>query len=201
LPTLLFEFKGHLCHSWNGLVKQAQDTHKSAKESIKLTTSNRNELECITKPVVIAKGAANHVKQNWLDVSQGLKVPVVNEFSDAFFEELPVMPPDCDIKFVIELVYGTASMFKSPYRMAAKQLAKLQDQIKELLETSHIHPSSTPWGAPMIFVLKKDGTQQMRVYYHDLNEVTIENKHRCLGLVIYLINFVVCVCSLKSIFD
>jgi hypothetical protein len=67
------------------LVKQAQGTHKSAKESIKLTTSNRNELDYITKLVVITKGAANHVKLNQLDVSQGLKVPVVNKFSDAFF--------------------------------------------------------------------------------------------------------------------
>jgi hypothetical protein len=69
----------------NGLVKQAQYTHRSAKESIKLTTLNRNELEYITKFVVIAKGAANSVKLNHLDVSQGLKVPVVYEFSDVFF--------------------------------------------------------------------------------------------------------------------
>jgi hypothetical protein len=84
------------------LVKQAQGTHKSAKESIKLTTSNRNELEYITKPVVISKGAANHVNLSQLDVSEGLKVPVVNKFSIVFFEELSVMPLDRDIEFVIE---------------------------------------------------------------------------------------------------
>jgi hypothetical protein len=67
------------------LVKQAQGSHRSAKESIKLTISNRNELEYIAKLVVIAKGAANRVKPNQLDVNQGLKVPVVNEFSDVFF--------------------------------------------------------------------------------------------------------------------
>jgi hypothetical protein len=66
------------------LVKQAQDTQRNAKESIKLTTSNRNELEYIAMSVVITKGAANRVKLNQLDVSQGLKVPVVNEFSDVF---------------------------------------------------------------------------------------------------------------------
>jgi hypothetical protein len=66
------------------LVKQAQDTHRNAKESIKLTTLNRNELEYIAMSVVITKGAANRVKLNQLDVSQGLKVPVVNEFSDVF---------------------------------------------------------------------------------------------------------------------
>jgi hypothetical protein len=75
---------GIYVHSWNGLVKQAQGTHKSAKESIKLTTSNRNELEYIIELVVIAKGAANQVKLDQLDVSQELKVPVVNEFSDVF---------------------------------------------------------------------------------------------------------------------
>jgi hypothetical protein len=67
------------------LVKQAQVGHRSAKESIKLTTSNRNELEYIGKSVFIAKGAANRVKLNQLDVSQGLKVPVVNEFSNVIF--------------------------------------------------------------------------------------------------------------------
>jgi hypothetical protein len=59
-------------------------------------------LEYIAKPVVIAKGAANHVKLSPLDVGQGLKAPVVNKFSDIFFEELSVMPSDRDIEFVIE---------------------------------------------------------------------------------------------------
>jgi hypothetical protein len=84
------------------LVKQAQGTHRSAKKSIKLTTSNRNELEYITKSVVIDKGTGNRVKLNQLDVSQGLKVPEVNEFSNVLLKKLSVMPPDHDIKFVIE---------------------------------------------------------------------------------------------------
>jgi hypothetical protein len=84
------------------LVKQAKGTHRSAKESIKLTTSNRNELEYMAKSVVITKGAANRVKLNQLDVSHALKVPVVNEFSNVLPEELSVMPPDHDIEFVIE---------------------------------------------------------------------------------------------------
>jgi hypothetical protein len=59
-------------------------------------------LEYIAKPVVVAKGAANHVKLNPLDVSQGLKVPMVNEFSDILPKELSIMTPDHDIEFVIE---------------------------------------------------------------------------------------------------
>jgi DNA-directed RNA polymerase subunit F len=84
------------------LVKQAQGIHRSAKESIKLTTSNSNELQYIAKFVVIDKGAANRVKLNQLDVSQGLKVPVINEFSNVLPEELSMMPPDHDIEYVIE---------------------------------------------------------------------------------------------------
>jgi hypothetical protein len=84
------------------LAKQAQGTHRSAKESIKLTTLNRNELEYIAKSVVITKGAANRVKLSQLDVSQGLKVSVINEFSNVLPEELSVMPPDHDIEFVIQ---------------------------------------------------------------------------------------------------
>jgi hypothetical protein len=84
------------------LVKQAQGTHRSAKESIKLTTLNRNELDYIAKSVVIDKGTTNHVKLNQLDVSQGLKVPVVNQFSNVLPDELSVMPPNHDIEFVIE---------------------------------------------------------------------------------------------------
>jgi hypothetical protein len=71
----------------------------------------------------------------------------------------------------------------------------------ELLEKGYICPSSPQWGAPVIFILRKDGTQQMCVYFHALNEVTIENKHCCLGLMICLINSVVRVCSPRSIFD
>jgi hypothetical protein len=96
------------------LVKQAQGTHRSVKESIKLTTSNRSELEYIAKFVVISKGAANRVKLNQLDVSQGLKVPVVNEFSDVFFEELTVVLPDYDIEFVIEIASKLLLCIRDP---------------------------------------------------------------------------------------
>jgi hypothetical protein len=70
------------------MVKQVQGTHKNAKESIKPTTPYMNKLEYLAKLVVIAKGAANRVKLDQLDVSQEVEVPVVNEFSDVFFEEL-----------------------------------------------------------------------------------------------------------------
>jgi hypothetical protein len=83
---------------------------------------------------------------NQLDASQGSEVPVVNEIPDVFPEELPGMPPDRDIEFVIELKTGTASIYKTPFRMATPELVELKEHIKELLEKGFIHPSSSPWG-------------------------------------------------------
>jgi hypothetical protein len=91
-------------------------------------------MEFVAEPVVTAKGVANHAKVNQLDATQGSKVRVINEFPDVFPEELPGMPPDRDIKFVIELKPGTSPIYKTPYRMATPELAKLKEHIKKLLE-------------------------------------------------------------------
>jgi hypothetical protein len=87
-----------------------------AKKSIKLTTSDGNRLEFIAEPVMTAKGVANRAKVNQLDTSQGSEVPVVNEFPNVFLEELLGMPPDRDIKFVIELKPGTTLIYETPFR-------------------------------------------------------------------------------------
>jgi hypothetical protein len=148
-----------------------------AKKSIKLTIPEGKEMEFVVELVVIVKGVANCMKVNQLDASQGSEVPVVNMFPDVFPKELPGIPPDRDIEFVIELKPGTTPIYKSPYRMATPELVELKEHIKELLEKGFIHPSSSPWGAPVIFVPKKDGTQRFCSDYHALNEVTIKNKY------------------------
>jgi hypothetical protein len=117
------------------------------------------------------------VKVNQLDASQGSEVPVVNEFPDVFPEELPGMPLDRDIEFGIELKPGTSPIYKTPYMMATPELAKLKEHIKELLEKGFIRHTSSPWGVPVIFVPKKDGTQRLCMGYRALNEVTIKNKY------------------------
>jgi hypothetical protein len=83
------------------------------------------------------------------------------------------MPPDREIEFVIEL----APIFNRPYRIAANQLVELKEQLQELLDKGYIRLSASPWGAPVIFVLKKDETQRMCVDYRSINEVTIKNKY------------------------
>jgi hypothetical protein len=148
-----------------------------AKKSIKLTTPDGKEIEFVTKPVVNAKGVANRVKVNQLDACQGLVLPVINEFPDVFPDELPGMPLDRDIEFVIELMPGTVRIYKTTYRMATPELAKLKEYIKEMLEKGFIHPSSSSWGAPVIFVLKKNGTQRLCMDYRAINEVTLKNKY------------------------
>jgi hypothetical protein len=104
------------------------------KKYVKMTTPEGKEMEFIAEPVVTAKGVANCAKVNQLDASQGSEMLVVNEFPDVFPEELPGMPPDRDIEFVIELKPGTTPIYKTPYRMATLELAELKEHIKELLE-------------------------------------------------------------------
>jgi hypothetical protein len=104
-------------------------------------------------------------------------IRVVCEYPDVFPKESPGMPPNRDVEFVIDLFPGTAPISKRPYRLSSTQLLELEKQIKELLEKGFIRPSSSPWGAPVIFVEKKDGTQRMCVDYRLLNEVTIKNKY------------------------
>ena len=89
------------------------------------------------------------------------EIPVVNEYLDVFPEELPGMPPDRDIEFVIDLVPGTSPIAKRPYRMAASKLAELKKQLEELQRIGFIRPSTSPWGAPVLFVKKKDGSMRL----------------------------------------
>jgi hypothetical protein len=148
-----------------------------AKKSIKLTTPDGKEIEYVTEPVVIGKGAANRVKLNQLNANQRPVALVVNEFPDVFPDELLGMPPDRDIEFVIDLMLATAPIYKIPYRMATQKLVELKEHIAELLEKDYIHPSSSPWGAPVIFILEKDDTQSLCMDYHALIKVTVKNKY------------------------
>ncbi|CAA0830863.1 Uncharacterized mitochondrial protein AtMg00860, partial [Striga hermonthica] len=104
-------------------------------------------------------------------------VPVVREFVDVFPDELPGGPPNRQVEFSIDLVPRAGPVSKAPYRMAPKELQELKAQIQELLRLGFIRPSMSPWGAPVLFVKKKDGSMCMCIDYRDLNRLTIKNKY------------------------
>jgi hypothetical protein len=106
--------------------------------------------EKISVDVVVQKQQAASVNQ--LDDGASKNDLVVDEFPNVFPDELPGMPPDRDIEFLIELLPGTAPIAKRPYRMGVDELEELKKQIKELQDKGFIHPSSSSWGAPVIFV-------------------------------------------------
>nr|GFA99088.1 putative reverse transcriptase domain, aspartic peptidase domain protein [Tanacetum cinerariifolium] len=93
--------------------------------------------------------------------------PIVSEFSDVFPDELPGIPPVREVEFNIELIPGAEPISKNPYRMAPIELKELKDQLQELLERSCIRPSVSPWGAPVLFVKKKDGSMRLCIDYHE----------------------------------
>jgi hypothetical protein len=93
------------------------------------------------------------------------------------FGEIKGLPSKRDIDFSIALVSGVAPVSKTPYKMDTPELKELHMQLEELLRKGYIRPSVSPWGAPIIFVKKKDGTLRLCIYFKHLNKVTIKNKY------------------------
>jgi hypothetical protein len=104
-------------------------------------------------------------------------IPIVCEYPDIFPDDLPGMPPDRDIEFIIELHPGTAPISKRPYRMPPNELAELKIQLQELLDKGFICRIASPWGCPALFVKKKDNSLRLCVDYRLLNAVSIKNKY------------------------
>jgi hypothetical protein len=104
-------------------------------------------------------------------------ITVVREFPDVFPDDLPVLPPDKEVEFVIDLKPGTAPISRRAYKIPPNKLAELKVQLQELLKKGFIKPSSSLWEYPALFVKKKDQTLRMCVDYRPLNEVTIKNKY------------------------
>jgi hypothetical protein len=100
-----------------------------AKKAVRLTTSSGKEVEYVAENLVTDKAASNIIVLNHLDAASTLDIRTASKFSDVFPEELLGMPPDREIEFVIELVPGTTTIFKKPYRMSANQLAELKEQL------------------------------------------------------------------------
>ena len=118
-----------------------------------------------------------HVVDNNLTAKEIKDIPVVREFLNVFSEDLPGLPPDREIEFTIDVTPGVAPISISPYRMATLELQELKKQLQELLDKGYIRSSVSPWGAPVLFVKKKDGTLRLCIDYRKLNQVTVKNKY------------------------
>ena len=104
-------------------------------------------------------------------------VPVVRDYPDVFPEDLPGIPPERQVEFRIDLIPGAAPIAKAPYRLAPPEMQELSTQLQEMLDKGFIRPSSSPWGAPILFVRKKDGSHRMCIDYRELNKVTVKNRY------------------------
>jgi hypothetical protein len=134
-------------------MKQNQAVIQCKEKAVALTTPKGDR---ISVEIVVQKQQTAIV--NRLDDNVNQEDLAVDEFPDVFPDDLPGMPPDRDIEFIIKLLPGTAPIANRPYRIGVNELEELKKQIKELQENGFIRPSSSPWGALVIFVDKKDGS-------------------------------------------
>ncbi|GJT79445.1 putative reverse transcriptase domain-containing protein [Tanacetum coccineum] len=104
-------------------------------------------------------------------------VSIVQDFPEVFPEDLPGLPPTRQVEFQIDLVPGAAPVARAPYRLAPSEMKELSEQLKELSDKGFIRPSSSPWGAPVLFVKKKDGSFRMCIDYRELNKLTVKNRY------------------------
>nr|GEZ46509.1 putative reverse transcriptase domain-containing protein [Tanacetum cinerariifolium] len=104
-------------------------------------------------------------------------VPVIRDFLEVFPEDLPGLLLPRQVEFRIDLIPGATPVARAPYRLAPSELKELSEQLKELSEKGFIRPNSSPWGAPVLFVKKKDGSFRMCIDYRELNKLTIKNKY------------------------
>jgi hypothetical protein len=140
--------------------------------TVHLGSSSHDSVSLRLPPSTSIASAFHHTTaQNLEDIS------VACEFPDVFPEDLPGMPPDRDVEFIIELQPGTTPISRRPYKIAPKELAELKVQLNELLDKGYIRPSSSPWGCPALFMKKKDQSLRLCVDYRPLNAITIKNKY------------------------
>ncbi|GKD12709.1 putative reverse transcriptase domain-containing protein, partial [Tanacetum coccineum] len=97
------------------------------------------------------------------------------DFPKVFPDDLPGLPPHRQVEFKIELMPGAAPVARAPYRLVPSEMKELADQLQELSEKVFIRRSSSPWGAPVLFVKKKGGSFCMYIDYRELNKLTIKN--------------------------
>ena len=147
------------------------------KRPISLRTISAKQLaRCIRKGCTLFAISVNDLGKSAIKGSS-VDHPILQRFSDVFVKEIPGIPPKREIDFRIDLLPGIEPISKTPYRMTAQELVELKLQLEEILGKGLIRPSVSPWGAPVIFVKKKDGSLRLCIDYRQLNKVTIKNRY------------------------
>ncbi|GJT37886.1 putative reverse transcriptase domain-containing protein [Tanacetum coccineum] len=146
--------------------------------------SRLNIISCTKAQEYLSKGCdvflAHITMKEAKDKSEGKRledVPIVRDFPEVFPEDLPGIPPARQVEFQIDLVPGAAPVARAPYRLAPSEMKELAEQLQELSDKGFIRPSSSPWGAPVLFVKKKDGSFRMCIDYRELNKLTVKNRY------------------------
>nr|GEX79920.1 putative reverse transcriptase domain-containing protein [Tanacetum cinerariifolium] len=104
-------------------------------------------------------------------------IPIVQDFLEVFLEDFPGIPPTRQVEFQIDLVPGATPVVRAHYRLAPSEMKELSEQLKELADKGFIRPTSSPWGASVLFVKKKDGSFWMCIDYQELNKLTVKNRY------------------------
>ncbi|GKE74138.1 putative reverse transcriptase domain-containing protein [Tanacetum coccineum] len=146
--------------------------------------SKLNIISCMRTQKYIEKGCQVYLAQvtskKAEDKSEEKRledVPIIRKFLEVFPKDLPGLPPARQVEFQIDLVLGAAPIARASYQLAPSEMQELSTQLQELSDRGFIRPSSSPWGAPVLFVKKKDGSFRMCIDYCELNKLTVKNRY------------------------
>nr|GEW89971.1 putative reverse transcriptase domain-containing protein [Tanacetum cinerariifolium] len=137
-------------------------------------------ISCIKARKFIERGSqlfVAHVTEKEPQEKRIEDVPVIRDFPEAFPDDLSGFPPPRQVEFRIDLVPGVAPVERAPYRLEPSKMKELAKKLQELFEKGFIRPSSSPWGAPVLFVKKKDGSFRMCIDYRELSKLTVKNRY------------------------
>ncbi|KAJ0808416.1 putative nucleotidyltransferase, Ribonuclease H [Helianthus annuus] len=137
------------------------------------------QVSMLKASICLKKGCVIYMAQVTIDEQKPKveDIPVISEYPEVFPEELPGLPSDRQVEFRIDIIPGAAPVARAPYRLTPTEMKELRTQLDDLLAKGFIRPSSSPWGVPILFVKKKDGSMRLCIDYHELNKVTIKNRY------------------------